>query len=207
MKKNKSLSFKFIFTLLILLFISSLVTFFILTPVIARVLQSVSGINPNDIKGIANELSQKSSAVDGFIIAGVIFQVLVLLRFVVIRPIKETLKTFRNIIKDDGSIDLTQNAKIIYTDEIGEMNGEINKFLNAQQEFIHGVKETGKELSEIGEKLATFAQQTAGASTQISANIDSVKDQVTKQNKALNSVSGLLETSINDISNLDRLIE
>ena len=55
--------------------------------------------------------------------------------------------------------------------------------------------------------MAASAQQAAGASSQISANIMSVKGSVEKQNSALGSVRNVLDSSIDGIHGLDKLIE
>ena len=87
------------------------------------------------------------------------------------------------------------------------METAIDRFLEAQRDFIFTVQTTGHELENAAEELAASAQQAAGASSQISANIMSVKGSVDKQNEALGTVRGVLDRSIEGINGLDKLIE
>ena len=133
--------------------------------------------------------------------------VLIILRYLVIKPVKKTLGIFNSILLDDGTIDLSVSIESSSNDEIGEMETAIDRFLEAQRDFIFTVQTTGHELENAAEELAASAQQAAGASSQISANIMSVKGSVDKQNEALGAVRGVLDRSIEGINGLDKLIE
>ena len=133
--------------------------------------------------------------------------VLIILRLLVIKPVKKTLDIFNSILLDDGTIDLSLSVEASSNDEIGEMETAIDRFLEAQRDFIYTVQTTGHELEKTAEELAASAQQAAGASSQISANIMSVKGSVEKQNSALGSVRNVLDSSIDGIHGLDKLIE
>lgn len=165
------------------------------------------GTNVNHVNQVSNSISANViRAVLACLVVVTVF-VIIILRVVVIKPIKNTLSIFNSILCEDGTIDLSQKIEVSSNDEIGEMEAAIDKFLDAQSEFIKTVKQTGHKLEEIGGELASNAQQSAGASTQISANINSVQNSVTKQNLALDGVQNVLDSSINEIQNLDRLIE
>lgn len=133
--------------------------------------------------------------------------VLIILRFLVIKPVKKTLGIFNSILLDDGTIDLSLSVNTSSNDEIGEMEVAIDRFLEAQRDFIYTVQTTSHDLEKTAEELAASAQQAAGASSQISANINSVKGSVSKQNSALGSVQNVLNQSISEINDLDKLIE
>lgn len=133
--------------------------------------------------------------------------VILILRKLVIKPVKKILGIFNSILLDDGTIDLSLSVESSSNDEIGEMESAIDRFLEAQRDFIFTVQTTGHELENAAEELAASAQQAAGASSQISANIMSVKGSVDKQNEALGAVRGVLDRSIEGINGLDKLIE
>ena len=133
--------------------------------------------------------------------------VLIILRLLVIKPVKKTLGIFNSILLDDGTIDLSLSVNTSSNDEIGEMEVAIDRFLEAQRDFIYTVQTTSHDLEKTAEELAASAQQAAGASSQISANINSVKGSVSKQNSALGSVRNVLNQSISEINGLDKLIE
>lgn len=171
-----------------------------------KVMFSVA-LNINHVNEVSNQISKNVliSVILSFILITII--VIVLLGIMVVKPTKNTLDIFNSILRDDGTIDLSLDIDVTSSDEIGEMEASIEKFLVAQREFIRTVKATSKELDAAAEMLASNAQETAGASTEISANITSVSNAVQKQNQTLEGVQVIFDQSIGGVQNLDRLIE
>ena len=165
------------------------------------------GIDVNHINEVASGISWNVLIAVFISLILITVIVILLLRLIVIKPTKNILKIFNSILLDDGTIDLSLDIDVTSTDEIGEMEAAIDKFLEAQREFIRTVKVTSKELDSAAEMLASNAQESAGASTEISANITSVSNAVTKQNQTLDSVQEIFGKSIEEIQNLDGLIE
>lgn len=132
--------------------------------------------------------------------------VIIMIFIIVIRPVKAMHKTFKDIVKEDGSIDFTQRIKIHTNDEIGQMEQIVSDFLDVQADFIRNVKETSALLGNSSSDLAANAHETAGATTQITANIASVQNSVVKQNDALTSVHTVLDSNIDEIQILEKLI-
>ena len=164
-------------------------------------------LNINHVNEVSNQISKNvliAVLISLFVLASTVIGILVVL---VIKPTKKTLNIFNSILRDDGTIDLSLDIDVTSSDEIGEMEASIEKFLVAQREFIRTVKATSKELDDAAELLALNAQETAGASTEISANITSVSNAVQKQNQTLEDVQGIFNQSIGGVQNLDRLIE
>lgn len=165
------------------------------------------GTNVNHVNSVSQSIAVDVIIAVAICLIVVSIVVIYILRFVVIKPVKKTLGIFNSILLEDGRIDLSLNIDVSSNDEIGEMETAIDRFLEAQRDFIYTVQTTGHELEKTAEELAASAQQAAGASSQISANINSVKGSVDKQNEALNSVQTVLDTSISEINGLDKLIE
>ncbi|MBQ2000134.1 MAG: methyl-accepting chemotaxis protein, partial [Spirochaetales bacterium] len=164
-------------------------------------------LNINHVNEVSNLISKNvliTVLISLFVLASTVIGILVVL---VIKPTKKTLNIFNSILRDDGTIDLSLDIDVTSSDEIGEMEASIEKFLVAQREFIRTVKATSKELDDVAELLASNAQETAGASTEISANITSVSNAVQKQNQTLEGVQVIFDQSIGGVQNLDRLIE
>ena len=162
------------------------------------------GLNINHVNEVSNQISKNvliTVLISLFILASTVIGILVVL---VIKPTKNTLNIFNSILRDDGTIDLSLDIDVTSNDE---MEASIEKFLVAQREFIRTVKATSKELDDAAELLASNAQETAGASTEISANITSVSNAVQKQNQTLEGVQVIFDQSIGGVQNLDRLIE
>lgn len=136
-----------------------------------------------------------------------ILSVLFMLYYLILKPIKLMKSTFDQIVCSDGTIDFSQEVSVHTRDEIGEMEQSISEFVSTQRDFIKSVKDTTTVLGNSSSDLASNSQQTASATTQISANISSVQSSVTKQSEALNSVQNVIEKNIQEIQMLEQLIQ
>ena len=125
----------------------------------------------------------------------------------VIKPIKQTLAAFKNLNGADGQADLSYRITIKRHDEIGDMCEEVNKFIGTQNHMLTQVKHVGESLQETGETLAAASQQAAGATSEIMANISSVKNSVRKQNEALDAVTDVLKLNLQGVDVLDAHVE
>lgn len=138
----------------------------------------------------------------------IVFNVALLLIFLIIKPINKTVRIFDSMLGTEGIIDLSHDVeKISSNDEMGQIITSIDTFLDKQREFIRVVKNTSEELAATSETLASSAQETAGASTEISANITSVGNAITKQNETLTTVNSTFATGIEGLDSLESLIE
>ena len=150
------------------------------------------------------------SVVVPVILVMVILLVLLLLIAIninVLKPIQQGVKAFELLNGVDGLADLTYRIDIKRNNEIGTMYSEINEFIDKQQDIVVKMKETSETLSFTGETLATSSQQSAGAVSEIMANIASVKSSVEKQSEALGIVQSTIEESLMAFEDLDNLIK
>ena len=106
-----------------------------------------------------------------------------------------------------GNADLTQRIEINSNNEIGFVVKGFNKFVGKLQEIISDVKTSKNELSSAGEVLEESTQNTAGAITQILANIDSVRNQIVSQSSSVEETAGAVNEIASNISSLERMIE
>ena len=125
----------------------------------------------------------------------------------VLKPIQQGVKAFELLNGVDGLADLTYRIDIKRNNEIGTMYSEINEFIDKQQDIIVKMKETSRALNVTGETLAATSQQSAGAVSEIMANIASVKGSVEKQSEALGIVQTTIEESLMAFEDLDNLIK
>lgn len=166
------------------------------------------GFDVNHVNAVSNSISWNVLLAVFISLIVITVIVIVLLRVIIIRPTNKTLNIFNSILRDDGTIDLSLDIEeTSSTDEIGQMITSIDKFLDTQREFIRTVKGTSLELDNAAETLASNAHESAGASTEISANITSVSNAVTKQNETLSIVQSTFSSSIEEIQHLESLIE
>ena len=125
----------------------------------------------------------------------------------ILKPIQEGVDAFKQLNGADGLADLTYRINIKHNNEIGLMYSEINEFIDKQYDIVYGMKKTSEALSVTGETLATSSQQSAGAVSEIMANIASVKNSVEKQSEALSNVQNTIEQSLTAFEDLDNLIK
>lgn len=158
-----------------------------------------------------NDFLLKFYAVDiPIIFVMIVFLALVLIISInknVLNPIQKGAKVFNQLNGADGLADLTYRFNFKYDDEIGAMYGEMNEFIDKQFHIISDMKRTYEVLNETGETLATSSQQSAGAVSEIMANIASVKSSVEKQTGALNVVQEAMKESLDSFEELDNLIK
>lgn len=134
------------------------------------------------------------------LILGAIISVLVaiLLAKMFTKPIVEITGILKNISEGDG--DLTVKLPVKSKDELGRLaeyfNLTIGKIGNSMKSVI---TESGK-MQKIGRELSDNMDSSAGAITEISANIDSIKNDVVNQsagveqaNATLNEISANIE--------------
>lgn len=132
---------------------------------------------------------------------------IVLINKIVLNTINEAIKSFGQLNGADGLADLTFRFNIKHDDEFGMMYNGLNEFIDKQYHIISDMKQTYESLSKTGETLAASSQESAGAVSEIMANIASVKGSVEKQTGALNSVQETLEESLNAFADLDNQIK
>ncbi len=61
-----------------------------------------------------------------------------------IRPIKKVSEVLKNLSNKGG--DLSQQIEIMATDEIGELSGEFNNFINTLKNMIVRVKKNNRSI-------------------------------------------------------------
>lgn len=134
------------------------------------------------------------------IILFIIFQI-------VMKPLKRTSLAFKNLNGESGSSDLTVKIDVNKENEIGDMIGSVNQFIETLRGLLLDVNSAESNLESIGDSLASTSQESASAISQIMSNILSVKNQIEKQNKTLDEVQGILKASSEGIDSLEKNIE
>lgn len=141
------------------------------------------------------------------LVLGIIISILVaiLLARGFIKPIVEIIGILKNISEGDG--DLTVRLPVKSNDEIGRLSGYFNLTIEKIANAMKSIIAESVNMQQIGHKLSDNMDAAAGAVTEISANIDSIKNDVVNQsagvqqaNKTLNEISnniGKLTDNIN----------
>ncbi|MDR2584357.1 MAG: methyl-accepting chemotaxis protein [Fibromonadaceae bacterium] len=103
----------------------------------------------------------------------------IIISFILGSRISKGIKVVVNGIKQVSSGDLTWRLKIKSRDEIGEMSGRFNDFLDLLQKFMkeisnnaNDVSETAKHLTEVSNSLERGSEQTVSQSTSIASTTE-----------------------------------
>ena len=129
----------------------------------------------------------------------------IVVRIVVVKPV---LSVRDSLIKiSSGDADLTQRIDSKSKDEVGEVVGGFNKFIERLQSIITIVKEQNRDLESGGENMGAISQDTASAITEIIANIDSIHTQIETQGQSVNQTAGAVNQISSNIDSLNKMIE
>lgn len=121
------------------------------------------------------------------------------------RPIKETILVLKNISEGNG--DLTIQISATSKDEIGDMAKYFNLTFEKIRNLVTMVKEQSGFLQNVGTNLSSSMNETAAAINQITANIQSIKNQSLNQSASVAQTSAAMEQITKGIERLSRLIE
>ncbi len=136
------------------------------------------------------------------------FILMISLGIVVYRLVTKKIKEVNDSIipLSSGDADLTMRVQIKGNDEFTEVGNNVNKFIEMLQDLISKLNGAQEELKQIGENLGTNAQESASATAEIMANIDSVRKQTETQNQAVQDTSSVLVQSSAHVEALVRLV-
>lgn len=150
-----------------------------------------------------------SLTIPAILVMSVLFILVLLIVFLgsVIKPLGKAVAAIHDLSKDTGDADLTYRINIKRNDEIGRLCDDIDKFIERQQDLIIDLKSAESSLDEIGGSLNTSAEETAGAISQIMANIEGVRRQTETQLQSVNSANKDTAQSLEQVKELDALIE
>ncbi|MCR4939810.1 MAG: cache domain-containing protein [Treponemataceae bacterium] len=132
---------------------------------------------------------------------------ILLLRRLILKPLDKVAVAIHHLADDSDEADLTYRIGIKGNDEICNLAKDVDIFLSRQQSLIQELKVAEESLDLIGNSLGTSSQETAGAISEIMANIEGVKKQTEHQMSAVNSANEELENSVRQVKALDGLIE
>ena len=152
---------------------------------------------------------EKSIFIPLFIIAALITTILTLLIVLLIyESILKRLKFVRNSIKtlSSGEADLTQRVMVKGNNEFSELGTDVNTFIELLQSLVKRLNKAELALEQIGNELGVNSQETASATTEILANISSVRSQAEVQSSAVSETSNVLERSSQHVQELVDLV-
>lgn len=126
-------------------------------------------------------------------------------RIAIVKPVLSVRDSLLKI--SSGNADLTQRIDSRSKDEVGEVVGGFNKFVERLQSIVTIIKEQDKDLETGGENMGAISQDTSSAITQIIANINSIQKQIETQGQSVNQTAGAVNQISSNIESLNKMIE
>jgi methyl-accepting chemotaxis protein len=163
----------------------------------ARTLKEASAV-----QGVA-ELISTAALVLVFLIA--VFNLL-FNQAAVIGPLS-TITAALKTVTVEGKTYLGKRINLKHKNEIGELAGFFNETFETIGNLIEIIKTKTGSLTDTGVELAANMAETAAAVNQISANIESIRGLVTKQQNGVGEADAAVERINSNIADLNRVIE
>ena len=142
-------------------------------------------------------------------VTAVITIILVLLLILVLyKTVLKKVKFVGKSIKtlSSGNADLTIRVPVKGNDEFSELGADVNQFINILQGLVQKLNGAQQSLEQIGNDLGINSQETASATSEIMANINSVRMQAETQSAAVSETSSVLENSREHVGELVDLV-
>ena len=144
------------------------------------------------------------------VIAALILSIILLTSMVlmitqkIIRPLKSVGKAVENLASGDADLTIILPEK--GNDEFAAICKDINTFISILRDLVSKMNSAQDSLVSIGENLGANSQQSASATAEIMANIESVRKQSQNQANAVTNTADVLRKSEDHIENLGSLI-
>ena len=135
----------------------------------------------------------------------VLFVMLAIISKRIMEPINRVTQAVKNL--SSGDANLTTRIEVVGNDEFADMSKSVNVFIEMIQDIVVQLKEAQTSLEQIGENLASTAQESASATSEILANIKSVRKQTNNQTSAVENTNTVLKTETGNIEALSQLVE
>ncbi|MDC7221151.1 MAG: methyl-accepting chemotaxis protein [Spirochaetales bacterium] len=103
--------------------------------------------------------------------------------------------------------DLREHGLLQGRDEIAEMSGYLNSFIDSLSGFFCKLGDSLEDLEDVGNELSSNMEETAAAVYQIKTNVESSLGQIENQEKSVTSTVTTVEEISRNIEALDRNIE
>lgn len=122
------------------------------------------------------------------------------------RNVIEISRVLKELV-DQAQTDLTKEVKIDSRDEIGDMSRNFNMTFAKIRNLVSLVNKQSSFLQDSGASLASSMNETAAAITEISANIQSIKNRILNQSAIVVETGAAMGQISNGIERLNQLIE
>ncbi len=175
----------------------------------------LSAYGPVDVLGSSWALLSEIEAEEAFsavdqiqrltiiIAAGVLFLLSVVLLLIsrsITRPLAGTTAALSAIAEGEG--DLTSHIEVPGRDEIAELAGNFNEFVDKLHQIVYRIKEQVREAEGVSESLSTSSEESSAAVHQITQNLESMARQIRGMDDNIQETSAAVEEIQAIIENL-----
>lgn len=122
-----------------------------------------------------------------------------------VQPVRYTMKALQDIAHGDG--DLTVRLPLQGHDEITQLSHYFNETIAKMGDALKTVGKNTEIMEKVGDELANSMEQTASSVHEISANVESIKQQTLIQAESVDSTASTIEEIIRIITSLNTSIE
>lgn len=143
-----------------------------------------------------------SAAITGVLLFLAIFLVARFLRFI-IRPISHIVDWSNDL----AELDLVQRINVKNKDEIGLLGDNLNTAVESLNDLVTRIKGSSQETVEVNAEMTNRFEQALSALTEISTNVESIKDQNTNLNSSIDNSSSAVEEISSNIASMNKQIE
>ncbi len=158
----------------------------------------------SEFMGTVQDLSLNMIKI-GAVILAVVLVIIYFIAVKMVKPVQTAVAALKNIAQGEG--DLTVRLPLIGNDEVTDLSEYFNETIEKIAGAITAVGENSNLMENIGNELASNMTETASAVHQISANIDSVKQQALTQSASVTETAATVEQIIRTIKQLNNSIE
>lgn len=137
----------------------------------------------------------------------IVVSILILFSFarLIGKPLSLIIRSVEDL--NSGDADLTKRIPVKGNNEFSYLSKQINAFVEMLQGIIIDLGKTERQLTELSETLSTASQESASATTEIVANIQSVRKQSEHQVMSVNDVEHVLNDSTASLDTLNVLVD
>jgi methyl-accepting chemotaxis protein len=158
-----------------------------------------------------NVVTESVTALTIFIIVFAVIAILVsaVIAFVVATGVVKPVINMSNTLKDisEGEGDLTKVIPDSGKDEIADMARYFNQTISKIKDLVLIIKNQASALHDIGTELSTKMHETAAATNEITANVQSIKNKVINQSASVTETNATMEQITNNINKLNNHVE
>jgi len=167
-----------------------------------------TGVYIDNIEAYKNRMAEQISAMVSdrtttmVIVSGVIFVAIIALclviAFGIVRALKEMIVSFQDIAEGEG--DLTKRIAIQSKDEIAELAGWFNTFLEKLQAMIGKIADNSSQVDRSSTELSDIAGVMSSGASETSTRANNVSVAAEEMSSNLNNVAAAMEQSSTNTS-------